>query len=199
MSVRPSVRAALAASILLLAACNVEKRAMPTVTERPFGKLPDGTDARLFTLDNGRGMRATVTNYGADGITSNCLGMLYGRTGDKPADAPEFDDLYAAAEMALAGDAPTTVSAVAQRYGIPEGALAKAFQQLVRAGLAAGTRGIGGGYRLTRPASKVTVLDVIRVDPTQRRPSGRSVRAMKQVCASGYAPSSTSLPVTTIT
>ena len=71
MSVRPSVRAALAASILLLAACNVEKRAMPTVTERPFGKLPDGTDARLFTLDNGRGMRATVTNYG--GIVTSLL------------------------------------------------------------------------------------------------------------------------------
>lgn len=37
---------------------------MPTVTERPFGKLPDGTEVRLFTLDNGRGMRAMVTNYG---------------------------------------------------------------------------------------------------------------------------------------
>lgn len=80
--------------------------------------------------------------------------------------------LYAAAEMAVAGNAPTTVAAVAQRYGIPEGALAKAFQQLVRAGLAAGTRGIGGGYRLTRPASKVTVLDVIRVFERRREIKG---------------------------
>jgi Rrf2 family cysteine metabolism transcriptional repressor len=80
--------------------------------------------------------------------------------------------LYAAAEMALAGDAPTTVSAVAERYGIPEGALAKAFQQLVRAGLAAGTRGIGGGYRLTRPASRITVLDVIRVFERRREIKG---------------------------
>jgi Rrf2 family protein len=71
--------------------------------------------------------------------------------------------LYAAAEMALAGEAPTTVSAVADRYRIPEGALAKVFQQLVRAGLATGTRGIGGGYRLARPASKITVLEVIHV------------------------------------
>ena len=31
--------------------------------------------------------------------------------------------LYAAAEMALAGEAPVTVAAVAERYGIPEGAL----------------------------------------------------------------------------
>lgn len=82
--------------------------------------------------------------------------------------------LYAAAEMALAADAgddrPTTVAAVAERYGIPEGALAKVFQQLVRAGLARGTRGIGGGYRLARPASKITVLDVLHVFERPRRP-----------------------------
>ena len=76
--------------------------------------------------------------------------------------------LYAMAEMARAGDAPMTVAAVAERYRIPEGALAKVFQQLVRAGLASGTRGIGGGYRLARPASKITVLDVIHVFERRR-------------------------------
>lgn len=80
--------------------------------------------------------------------------------------------LYAAAEMAMAGDAPTTVAAVAERYGIPEGALAKVFQQLVRAGLATGTRGIGGGYRLARPASKITVLEVLHVFEHRRQPGG---------------------------
>jgi Rrf2 family protein len=69
--------------------------------------------------------------------------------------------LYAAAEMALAGDGLVTVAGVANRYGIPESALAKVFQQLVRSSLASGTRGIGGGYRLARPASKITVLDVL--------------------------------------
>lgn len=78
--------------------------------------------------------------------------------------------LYAAAEMALAGDAPTTVAAVAARYRIPEGALAKVFQQLVRAGLATGTRGIGGGYRLARPARKITVFDVMQVFERRRVP-----------------------------
>ncbi len=78
--------------------------------------------------------------------------------------------LYAAAEMAMAGEAPTTVSAVAARYRIPEGALAKVFQQMVRAGLATGTRGIGGGYRLARPASKITVLDVMHVFERRRTP-----------------------------
>jgi Rrf2 family protein len=71
--------------------------------------------------------------------------------------------LYAALEMARAGDSPVTVAQVAQRYGIPETALAKAFQQLVRAGVAVGTRGIGGGYRLSKPSSRITMADVITV------------------------------------
>ncbi len=70
--------------------------------------------------------------------------------------------LYAAMEMARAGGRPLTVAEVAALYGIPESALAKAFQQLVRAGLAQGTRGVGGGYRLSGPPSGTTVLDIIR-------------------------------------
>ena len=69
--------------------------------------------------------------------------------------------LHALLEMALAGEEAVTVAGVAERYGLPRTALAKVFQQLVRAGLAAGTRGVGGGYRLARPASQVSVLDVI--------------------------------------
>ena len=77
--------------------------------------------------------------------------------------------LYASMEMALAeGDEPVTVAQVAERYAIPESALAKVFQQLVRAGVAGGTRGVGGGYRLSKPPSAITVLDVIRVfEPTR--------------------------------
>lgn len=79
--------------------------------------------------------------------------------------------MYAAAEMAMAADGLVTVAAVANRYGIPEAALAKVFQQLVRAGFATGTRGIGGGYRLARPASEITVLDVLHVFE-RARPTG---------------------------
>jgi len=71
--------------------------------------------------------------------------------------------LYAASEMAAAGVRPVTVADVAQTYGIPTAALAKIFQQLVRAGIAAGTRGVGGGYRLARRAKDLTLLDVMRV------------------------------------
>lgn len=71
--------------------------------------------------------------------------------------------LHASLEMALAGEDLVTVGSVAARYGMPQTALAKVFQQLVRAGLAVGTRGIGGGYRLARAASAISVLDVIAV------------------------------------
>ena len=70
--------------------------------------------------------------------------------------------LYAAMEMARAGDRPVSVRQVARQYRIPAGALAKVFQQMVRSGVAAGTRGIGGGYRLARPASRLTVLDIMQ-------------------------------------
>lgn len=81
--------------------------------------------------------------------------------------------LAAALEMAFAGEEPVSVAKLSERNGIPEAALAKVVQQLVRAGIAQGTRGVGGGYRLARPASQVTLRDVIRVfEPAADRPPG---------------------------
>ena len=89
--------------------------------------------------------------------------------------------LYAALAMARAGDEPVTVGQVAGPHGIPPTALAKVFQQLVRSGLAVGTRGVGGGYRLARPSTEVTVLDVVSVFEPLRTPGhdllhGRTTR-----------------------
>ncbi len=78
--------------------------------------------------------------------------------------------LYAVLEMSVAGDEPVTVSGMAERHGMSRTALAKVLQQLVRAGLAVGARGVGGGYRLARPASSLTVLDVISVFERSRVP-----------------------------
>jgi len=44
---------------------------MPTVTERPFGRMPDSTEVRLFTLTNAGGMSVSLTNYG--GIVTSLL------------------------------------------------------------------------------------------------------------------------------
>jgi len=73
--------------------------------------------------------------------------------------------LVAAMEMATSEE-PVSVAAVAEKYDLPPGALAKVFQQLVRAELARGVRGVGGGYVLARPPSEITVLELIAVhDP----------------------------------
>ena len=78
--------------------------------------------------------------------------------------------LYAAMQMAISPN-PVTVTEVKERYGIPRGALAKVFQDLVRAGIAVGVRGVGGGYRLARSPGELTVLEIIAVfDPP--RPDG---------------------------
>ncbi|HQZ37989.1 MAG TPA: Rrf2 family transcriptional regulator [Vicinamibacterales bacterium] len=85
--------------------------------------------------------------------------------------------LYAAIEMAKAGDEPVTVAQVAGPHGIPAAALAKVFQQLVRAGMAVGTRGIGGGYRLARPRGDITVLEVVSVFDPPRTPGADLLNA----------------------
>ena len=78
--------------------------------------------------------------------------------------------LYAAMEMAREDGRQVTAGQVAERYGIPGAVLAKVFQQLVRSGLAVGTRGARGGYNLVRPASKMTVLEVIEAFEARRAP-----------------------------
>jgi Rrf2 family protein len=78
--------------------------------------------------------------------------------------------LYAALEMArLENEEVVTVAEVASRHELPEGVLAKVFQQLARAGIAVGTRGVGGGYRLVRTPADLTVLDVIEALETGDR------------------------------
>lgn len=34
------------------------------ISERPFGKTPEGKDVSIFTLSNSKGMKAEITNYG---------------------------------------------------------------------------------------------------------------------------------------
>ncbi|MBL8692872.1 MAG: Rrf2 family transcriptional regulator [Planctomycetes bacterium] len=69
--------------------------------------------------------------------------------------------LYAAVEMARAGDGLVTAAGVAEKHGISAHHLAKVLQQLVRAGIAQAVRGVGGGYRLARPAKEITLLQIV--------------------------------------
>jgi Rrf2 family protein len=58
--------------------------------------------------------------------------------------------------------ASSSAREISEAYGIPLELLAKVLQRLVRARLLVSVQGTRGGYRLARPASAVTVADVIQ-------------------------------------
>ena len=52
---------------------------------------------------------------------------------------------------------------------VPQNYLAKVLQSLAQAGLIVGRRGVGGGYRLSRPVMEISLLDVINaISPVER-------------------------------
>lgn len=50
---------------------------------------------------------------------------------------------------------------LAEFHGVPKEYLSKALQALSQAGIVTGTLGPAGGYRLARPASDITFLDIV--------------------------------------
>ena len=70
------------------------------------------------------------------------------------------------------GVRPITLADISDRQGISLSYLEQLFANLRRQGLVSSSRGPGGGYRLSRSADEVTVLDVIsavdeKVDTTR--------------------------------
>jgi len=66
------------------------------------------------------------------------------------------------------GDAATTQS-IAKLTKVPPAYLPKVLQMLGRVGLVDSRRGLGGGFKLAKPAAELTVLEVVNaVDPIRR-------------------------------
>jgi Rrf2 family protein len=67
--------------------------------------------------------------------------------------------------LEFAGDPTRQVSAaeIAEKYGVSPHHLAKVLSELVRAGIVASVRGVGGGYRFTGNARRLTLMDVIQL------------------------------------
>lgn len=65
------------------------------------------------------------------------------------------------------------VRVIGDRQGIPGRYLEQIFQKLRRADLVRGKRGPGGGYRLARPASAITLLDVVEAVEGPLQEEGR--------------------------
>jgi Rrf2 family protein len=65
-------------------------------------------------------------------------------------------------ELTAAGDAPVRADAIAKAQGIPSKFLENLLVDLRRTRLVVSRRGRDGGYRLARPASSISLADVIR-------------------------------------
>ncbi len=74
---------------------------------------------------------------------------------------------YALRCLTILGEAPgkqvVSVRSLAEQEDIPEDLLHKVMQALTRGKLVRATRGRIGGFRLAKPANKISVLDVLRV------------------------------------
>ncbi len=64
-------------------------------------------------------------------------------------------------ELSTHPEGQSTANEIAQRQAIPPKYLPQIIAELVRAGLVITARGFGGGLRLARPASEISLLDVI--------------------------------------
>lgn len=65
------------------------------------------------------------------------------------------------AEMARDKDARMAASDLSKRINLPEPTVAKILKSLTKGGILSSTRGVNGGYGLTRNAPAITVADII--------------------------------------
>jgi Rrf2 family iron-sulfur cluster assembly transcriptional regulator len=59
------------------------------------------------------------------------------------------------------GDQPVLAREIAAHTGVPLHYLSRILRDAVRAGLLESARGVGGGFRLTRPANRIKLYDVL--------------------------------------
>ena len=58
-------------------------------------------------------------------------------------------------------DPPIPIREISEAYGIPDRYLVQILLHLKSAGLVTSTRGVSGGYRLARPASSISLSEVL--------------------------------------
>lgn len=94
----------------------------------------------------------------------------------------------------LPPDASLPTARLAEYHGVPAAYLAKHLQAMSRAGLLVAVQGPHGGYRLARPATEISMLDVVEAidgrEPAfrcaeirRRGPSARPAREYRVPCA----------------
>ncbi len=71
--------------------------------------------------------------------------------------------LYSVLEFAMQPTRHISAAEIAQKYGVSSHHLAKVLSELARVGVVESVRGVGGGYRFTGNARRLTLMDVIQL------------------------------------
>jgi len=71
--------------------------------------------------------------------------------------------LYSVLEAASNPDRQIAAAEIAEKYGVSPHHLAKVLRELGRAGIVESARGVGGGYRFSGNARRLTLMDVIEI------------------------------------
>ncbi|NKE67962.1 Rrf2 family transcriptional regulator [Ramlibacter sp. RBP-2] len=71
--------------------------------------------------------------------------------------------LYSVLEFAAAPERHIPAAEIAEKYDVSPHHLAKVLAELARAGIVESVRGVGGGYRFTANARRLTMMDVIQL------------------------------------
>ena len=71
--------------------------------------------------------------------------------------------LYAVLELAKAEGGQLSAADIADKFNVSINHLAKVLRILVKARLLQASRGVGGGYRFTGNAKRITLMDVIEL------------------------------------
>jgi Rrf2 family protein len=83
--------------------------------------------------------------------------------------------LYSVLEIAADPSRHISGAEIAAKYGVSSHHLAKVLSELARAGVVLSVRGVGGGYRFTGNARRLTLMDIIQMfeDPGRPDPDRR--------------------------
>ena len=81
--------------------------------------------------------------------------------------------LYSVIEFATDPQRHIPASEIADRYGVSPHHLAKVLAELARAGIVESVRGVGGGYRFTANARRLTLMDIIQLFEDLAPPSSQ--------------------------
>ena len=71
--------------------------------------------------------------------------------------------LFSVLEFAANPERQISAAEIAEKYGVSTHHLAKVLRELGRAGLVESARGVGGGYRFSGNARRLTLMDVIEL------------------------------------